>query len=274
MRARVEPIESPELTKLAIRDVAASPITTVFRLAGFGAAVHVVNAVLLTAVLSATNACFYASSRMMVSLAQEGKAFAFLGWTTKRGVPVPSLIMTLGISCVTFVTSAVGSGQTFTWLLNITGILALVQWVAIALINMRFRYAFKKQGRDLSDLPFKVPFFPLLNIIAVILGALMFAANGWAATTWDSGHLAVDVVSVYIGLAYFIVLFVGYCIWHKMTQKGPLFIPVAECDFETGAVWSRGGGNIMREEERRAKAELKRERGTMGAVWAKVKGSF
>lgn len=71
------------------------------------------------------------------------------------------------------------TGQTFSWLLNITGILALVQWVAIACINLRFRWAFKQQGRDQSDLPFKAPFFPLLNILAIILGCLMFAANGW-----------------------------------------------------------------------------------------------
>lgn len=60
-------------------------------MAGFGAAVHVVNAVLLTAVLSATNSCFYASSRMLLSLAQDGKAPRVLGYVTKRGVPVPAL---------------------------------------------------------------------------------------------------------------------------------------------------------------------------------------
>lgn len=73
-------------------DVAASPITTVFRLAGFGAAVHIVNAVLLTAVLSATNSCFFASSRMLMSLAQAGRAPKVFGWVTKRGVPVPALL--------------------------------------------------------------------------------------------------------------------------------------------------------------------------------------
>lgn len=73
-------------------DVAASPITTIFRLAGFGAAVHIVNAVLLTAVLSATNACFFASSRMLMSLAKEGRAPKVFGWCNSRGVPVPALL--------------------------------------------------------------------------------------------------------------------------------------------------------------------------------------
>jgi amino acid permease len=70
----------------------ASPITVVFQRAGFGAAVHAVNAVLLTAVLSATNSCFYASSRMLLSLAREGKAPYFFAFVTKGGVPVPALL--------------------------------------------------------------------------------------------------------------------------------------------------------------------------------------
>jgi amino acid permease len=54
--------------------------------------VHVVNAVLLTAVLSATNSCFYASSRMLLSLAREGKAPYFFAFVTKGGVPFPALL--------------------------------------------------------------------------------------------------------------------------------------------------------------------------------------
>ncbi|KAJ2988968.1 hypothetical protein NUW54_g8938 [Trametes sanguinea] len=57
-----------------------------------GAAAHVINAVLLTAVLSATNSCFYASSRMLLSMAREGHAPRIFGWVNGRGVPVPALL--------------------------------------------------------------------------------------------------------------------------------------------------------------------------------------
>lgn len=73
-------------------DVAASPLTVVFKRAGFGAAAHIVNAVLLTAVLSATNSCFYASSRMLMSLAHSGYAPHIFGWVNRTGVPVPALV--------------------------------------------------------------------------------------------------------------------------------------------------------------------------------------
>ncbi|KAJ7927004.1 amino acid permease/ SLC12A domain-containing protein [Mycena leptocephala] len=156
-------------------DVAASPITIVFQRAGFGAAVHVVNAVLLTAVLSATNGCFYASSRMLLSLAREEKAPYFFAFVTKGGVPVPALLLTLAFSCLTFLATIWGEGVAFTWLINLTGISALFTWIAIAAIDLRFRRAFHAQGRDLSDLPFRAP---LLALTAIVLGWLILWPRG------------------------------------------------------------------------------------------------
>ena len=69
-----------------------SPVTTVFIRAGFGLATNVVNAVLLTAVFSVMNACYYASSRMLLAMARSGQAPRILGFVNKRGVPVPALL--------------------------------------------------------------------------------------------------------------------------------------------------------------------------------------
>ena len=70
----------------------ASPVTVVFLRAGFGPATHVVNAVLLTAVLSVTNSCYYASSRMLLAMARNGQAPRIFGMVNERGVPVPALL--------------------------------------------------------------------------------------------------------------------------------------------------------------------------------------
>ncbi|KAJ6514208.1 amino acid permease/ SLC12A domain-containing protein [Mycena vitilis] len=260
-------------------DVAASPITVVFQRAGFGAAVHVVNAVLLTAVLSATNSCFFASSRMLLSLAREGKAPYFFAFVTKGGVPVPALLLTLAFSCLTFLATIWGEGVAFTWFINLTGISALFTWIAIAGINLRFRRAFAAQGRDLADLPFKAPFSPFLGLSAIVLGWLMFAAQGWAATTYgDTGAaLAKDVLAVYIGVALFFGIGLGFTIHHKLTKPDvPLLVPLLDCDFETGAVWGRGGGAAIREKERQETIQAAdiSSRGFGGAVLRAVKRSF
>ena len=73
-------------------DATASPVTVVFLRAGFGPATHVVNAVLLTAVLSVINSCYYASSRILLAMAKDGQAPRIFGMVNKRGVPVPALL--------------------------------------------------------------------------------------------------------------------------------------------------------------------------------------
>ena len=77
---------------LGIGEAASSPVTVVFHRAGFGAATHVVNAVLLTAVLSVMNSCYYASSRILLALARNGQAPRIFGRVNKRGIPVPALL--------------------------------------------------------------------------------------------------------------------------------------------------------------------------------------
>jgi len=89
--------------------------------------------------------------------------------------------MALAVSSVTFLTTIWGEGIVFTWLLNITGISALLVWGSIGLISLRFRAAYRAQGRSLSDLPYTQPFFPLLPAGVVVLALLMFIAEGYSA---------------------------------------------------------------------------------------------
>lgn len=125
----------------------------------------------------------------------------------------------------------------------------------------------------------------------------MLAANGWyvlpsallshflsdssnlstvvrrAPTTYGSSasQLAKDEVAVFIGLAYFIVLYIGYSIYHKRTSTAPHFVPLADVDLLTAAVWGPGGGAVERETAAAEKTALKQEKGTKGYALHRVK---
>ncbi|KAI0684368.1 amino acid permease-domain-containing protein [Earliella scabrosa] len=243
------------LTAAFDSDVAASPLTVVFQRAGFGAAAHVVNAVLLTAVLSATNSCFYASSRMLLALARVGHAPRVFGWVNGRGVPVPALLLSLAVSFVTFLTTIWGEGVVFTWLLNLTGISSLLVWGTIGVISLRFRAAWKAQGRTLADLPYRQPLFPLLPLGTVILAVLMFVAQGYAAVVQEP-FSARNVVATYIGVAIYVVCYAGYWMWERLwLGQRRHMVPLAEVDLDTDAVWGPGEGVRIREEEEAARAK-------------------
>jgi amino acid permease len=89
--------------------------------------------------------------------------------------------LSLAFSCLTFLTTIWGAGIVFTWLLNITGISALLVWISIGVISVRFRRAYEAQGRSLDDLPYRQPLYPLLPVGVVVLGTAMFVAEGYAA---------------------------------------------------------------------------------------------
>lgn len=236
-------------------DVAASPLTVVFMRAGFGAGVHVVNAVLLTAVLSATNSCFYASSRILLSLARSGQAPPVFGWVNRRGVPVPALLMALAFSCLTFLTTIWGEGIAFTWLLNVTGISALLVWTSIGVISLRFRWAYKAQGLSLADLPYRQPLYPVLPIGVVVLGTMMFIAQGYAAVRQEPFE-AKNVVATYIGVALYVILYTGYTVYEKRRGKTDHhFVPTSEVDFVTDAVWKPGEGAAIRAADKSARQD-------------------
>ncbi len=63
----------PSLLRNDVKDISVSPFTLVFQHAGLLSAAAVMNAVILTAVLSAGNSGMYASTRMLYTLACDGK---------------------------------------------------------------------------------------------------------------------------------------------------------------------------------------------------------
>ncbi|KAF8582413.1 hypothetical protein K439DRAFT_155882 [Ramaria rubella] len=242
--------QDPTLLSVASNsDVTASPLTVVFVRAGFSAAAHVINAVLLTAVLSATNSCFYASSRMLLSLARAGYAPRIFGWVNSRGVPVPALLLALGVSFLSFLTTIWGEGVVFTWLLNLTGISALLVWASIGGVSLRFRIAYKAQGKNLDDLPYQQPFFPLLPIGVLVLAALMFIAEGYSAAI-EQPFQAKNIVATYIGVALYIILYAGYGLYERFwLNRRQHFVPLLEVDLDTDAVWKSGEGHLIRERD-------------------------
>lgn len=66
-------------------------------------------------------------------------------------------------------------------------------WGTIGAISLRFRAAWKAQGRDLNDLPYKQPLYPLLPVAVVVLAVLMFVAQGYAAAAQEPFSVRVSL---------------------------------------------------------------------------------
>jgi len=84
--------------------VALSPFTMVFQhLPRFGFyAASLMNAVILSAVLSCGNSSMYVASRMLYAMAHSGKAPRLFGRVNARGVPTAALLVTGAVSALAF----------------------------------------------------------------------------------------------------------------------------------------------------------------------------
>lgn len=214
-------------SNLASGDVAVSPFTLVFEKAGIAFAASVMNAVILTAVLSAGNSGMYASARMLWDLARQGKAPKALGKLNKRGVPLNALLVTTAIGTLAFLASLYGDGVVYVWLLNASGMSGFIAWLGIAICHYRFRKAYVKQGNNINELPFKAKWYPFGPLFAFALCGIVILGQNYSAFTGDSIDWNGVLVS-YIGLPLFLILWIGY----KLVKKTKI-ASLEECDLKT-----------------------------------------
>ncbi|CAM3781210.1 amino acid permease [Alicyclobacillus pomorum] len=220
------PYTDPNLLKASIDNVAISPFTLVFQRAGLALAASVMNAVILTAVLSAGNSALYASTRMLWALAKSGKAPRLFTKVNGRGVPMNALFVNLLVGFVAFLSSLYGNGVVYTWMVNASGLSGFLVWLGIAISHYRFRKAYVAQGRDLKQLAYRAKWYPFGPIFAFVLCATVIIGQDYSGFTGGSINWA-GVIATYIGIPLFIMLWLGY----KLVKKTKM-VPLQECDFD------------------------------------------
>lgn len=203
------PYDDPNLLNSSVENVAISPFTLVLDRFGFAFAASFINAIILTAVLSAGNSGLYASTRMLYAMAKAGDAPKNFTKLNSRGVPVPALLATAAFGVFAFLTSLIGEGTAYNWLINISGMSGFIAWLGIAIAHYRFRRAFHAQGKSLDAIPFKALFYPFGPIFATILCLIIIAGQNYTAFTGDTIDWYGASVA-YIGIPVFLLVYAAY----------------------------------------------------------------
>ena len=203
------PYDDPNLLNSSVENVAISPFTLVLDRFGFAFAASFINAIILTAVLSAGNSGLYASTRMLYAMAKAGDAPKIFTKLNSRGVPVPAFLATAAFGVFAFLTSLIGEGTAYNWLINISGMSGFIAWLGIAIAHYRFRRAFHAQGKSLDAIPFKALFYPFGPIFATILCLIIIAGQNYTAFTGDTIDWYGASVA-YIGIPVFLLVYAAY----------------------------------------------------------------
>ncbi|OIK08577.1 amino acid permease [Bacillus sp. MUM 13] len=186
-----------------------SPFVVVFDSMGIPYAADIMNFVILTALLSVANSGMYAASRMLFSLAKEGMASPLLGKVNRKGIPMNSLLLTLGVACLSLLSSVVTPGTVYVWLLSLAGLGAQVGWISITASQLMFRRKFLRQGGRAEDLKFKTPFYPLLPLLGLILNSIVMISLAFDAE---------QRMALYCGIPFMLACYIIYFIKIKKQQ--------------------------------------------------------
>lgn len=169
---------------------AASPYVIAMNRLKISGLPHLVNALIMTSVLSSGNGIFFAATRTLDGMALAGHAPAFFSRTLKNGVPVFSVFAILAICCLAFLQVSASSAKVLTWLVDLITAAQLLNYFAVALTYRHFYAALIKQGVDRKTLPYRGKFQPYTSHIAMtgciimmlLLGYDLFIVGGWSTT--------------------------------------------------------------------------------------------
>jgi amino acid transporter len=195
----------------------ASPFVVAFRTAGLPGLAHAMNAVIFLSVLSSGLVGSYAGSRTTVGLAHIGMAPKIMAYADKSGRPWPSLALIFvfggGLSYLNVTESG---ANVFTWLSNLSSLFALFGWGMIAYSNVRFRQAWKLQGRTVEELPWASSTFPYTAYWTIFWCLALIIVEFYLAV-WPLHEKpsAKTFFANYISVFFIVIMYIGAKIWYR-----------------------------------------------------------
>jgi L-asparagine transporter-like permease len=142
-----------------------SPFTLALDGIHFPYASELMAAVILTAVLSCLNSSFYVASRVLFVLASRGDAPRWLVKTNRRHVPARAVLLASVVGLVGVAAAILSPSVVFAFLVNASGAIIAVIYLAIAVSQVRTRRARELAGAPAPTLPMWL--FPWLSYLAI-----------------------------------------------------------------------------------------------------------
>ena len=142
-----------------------SPFIAALDTIGIPGAADLMNAIVVTAVLSRLNSGIYVASRMLFALAARGDAPQALLEVNERGVPVTAILLSVSVGFVSVIFDAISPDKVFLFLVNSSGAVALFCYVLIAVAELRTRRRLEAEAPE--RLKLRMWFFPWLTYAAI-----------------------------------------------------------------------------------------------------------
>lgn len=205
------PYNDPRLLNQS--DVSTSPYTLIFQIYLSHYAASFINLVILVALLSAANASMYSATRIMWYLGKTGQAPKLFTKINSMSVPFSALLITALIGSLVFISSYVGNGVLFSYLVQISSLSGFIAWFGIAMSHYKFRKNYLPKHGGTKELIYKAKFYPWAQILSMVFIVFIIAAQFVTLNSADNSFWS--FVMIYSSVILFAVLYCG----HKFFTK-------------------------------------------------------
>lgn len=198
-------------------NIAMSPYTLIFSKYFSTYAADIVNLVILIAVLSAANASMYSSTRILWYLGKSGQAPKIFSKLNPYAIPIVALLTSALVGSLVFVSSIVGNGVLFTYLVQISSLSGFIAWFGIALSHYQFRKKYLPTHGGLNALPYKSKFYPYAQLLSMA-AILIVIVGQFLPITQNANYRLFDVVITYSSVILFLVFYALHK-WCSLRRK-------------------------------------------------------
>ncbi len=179
-----------------------SPFVQIFDSLGIPLAAHILNAVVITAALSAINSDIFGAGRIMFGLSQQGHAPAVFGKVSRAGVPWMTVLLMTAVLLVGVILNAIIPENVFLLIASIATFATVWVWIMILAAHIAMKREIARG--QLAPPAFPVPFWPLASVLTCgfMLGIIVLL-----------GVYPDTRVALYVGAAWLALLTLAFKLW-------------------------------------------------------------
>ncbi|KAG7194220.1 uncharacterized protein KQ657_004933 [Scheffersomyces spartinae] len=201
-------------------NAAGSPFVIAIKRAGIPVLPHIINAIVLTSALSASNLQVAKASRTLFALASKKQAPKIFLTVNKHKLPYVGVIFSCAFIPLAYMSISSSSSTVFSWFQNLTSSSILLNWIAIALNHIFMMRAMNAQGYTRDKLPYTFKLAVFGSWFSLLFSVIFLLIGGFPV--FIKGHFSIaGLFSAYFIIPLAAILYLFWKFLKKTEIKNP-----------------------------------------------------
>ncbi|CAK9435517.1 uncharacterized protein LODBEIA_P02440 [Lodderomyces beijingensis] len=214
--------------------IAASPFVIAINAGGIKVLPHIMNAVIIAAVISVGNSSVFGASRTLAALAAQGMIPKIFGYIDRKGRPLVAIVITSLIGLLGFLVVNKNEEAVFTWFFAVCSLASFFIWSMINVTHLRWRWALDAQGRSKDEIIFRSPFGVVGSFAGLAVLIFIIATEIWVSL-YPIGSTGASVETFWqdcLSLPLLLAIWAAHKTYYRTWNR--LWVKLEDIDLDSG----------------------------------------